>query len=371
MSLDSTPIPTPPPRRSKILPVAEASPLDAQDVSEMLPAVPVRSSNWRAGTSSLLLHVLALVTIALVFSQPAPQRVGGERVRTGEIVLAVLAEDSSETTYEAEEQSSADSADVDEQPALPSNFSSALELPQATPAAQPLPGAGTPVDLLALDANQMANPLQQRPQSLTLSEADIQQMAREQQALASRPPVGPTAKLNVFGSGEIEGRRFVFVIDRSASMGGQGLGVLARAEVELARAINGLTEDHWFQIVPYHGQATMMGQRAMLPATSERKQQVTDFVASLAAFGSTQHESGLYTALALKPDVIIFMTDGGYPELNPAEIDAFVTATRRHVVLHALQFGAGPNRPSNNFMQRLASETGGSYSYIDVTQWKR
>ena len=40
------------------------------------------------------------------------------------------------------------------------------------------------------------------------------------------------------------GRRFVFILDRSQSMGGQGLGVLSQAQNELSEAISRLQENH-------------------------------------------------------------------------------------------------------------------------------
>jgi hypothetical protein len=42
-------------------------------------------------------------------------------------------------------------------------------------------------------------------------------------------PTGPTAQLSLFGSANAEGRSFVFVIDRSNSMGGEGLGAITNA----------------------------------------------------------------------------------------------------------------------------------------------
>ena len=58
----------------------------------------------------------------------------------------------------------------------------------------------------------------------------------------SAGPSGPTAKMTLFGRAGV-GRSFVFLIDRSKSMGSQGLGAIAAAQRELVRepAENDLT----------------------------------------------------------------------------------------------------------------------------------
>ena len=77
-------------------------------------------------------------------------------------------------------------------------------------------------------------------------------IADDQRRIKAQQPVGNPASISVFGSGQLNGRRFVFVIDRSQSMGAGGLGVLDRARTELANAINQLESNHSFQIVAYH-----------------------------------------------------------------------------------------------------------------------
>ena len=39
--------------------------------------------------------------------------------------------------------------------------------------------------------------------------------------------------------------------------------------------------------------------------------------------------------------------------------------------IHCIQFGSGPQQETNNFMMEMARQNGGSYRYINVTQWNR
>jgi hypothetical protein len=175
----------------------------------------------------------------------------------------------------------------------------------------------------------------------------------------------------LFGSGELEGRSFVFLIDRSKSMGSGGLGVLAAARKELATAVADLKPHHTFQIVGYHDRSVSMGSRQMLGATDENKRLIPGFIDRLAAFGSTDHVVGLTAALAFNPDVIVFMTDGGYPELNDGDIESLARISRRATTVHCIQFGSGPLQIGQNFMTKLAKKNKGTFRYVDTDQWSK
>ena len=107
----------------------------------------------------------------------------------------------------------------------------------------------------------------------------------------------------------------------------------------------------------------------MLPATDANKKMVPGFVDRLAAFGSTDHLRGLSAALAFEPDVLVLMTDGGYPELNDGQIKMLSRLSRRNTTIHCLQFGSGPLQIRTNFMTKLAESNGGDFRYIDTNQW--
>lgn len=186
---------------------------------------------------------------------------------------------------------------------------------------------------------------------------------------AARPraqkPTGPTARLSLFGSNEAEGRSFVFLIDRSASMGGSGLGAIEAAAKELATSVASLEESHKFQVIAYNQKPLYLTAREMIPATAGNKQQLIDFVKNLPAFGSTEHEVGIYAALKLKPDAIFLLTDGGDPMLNTGQLKN-IRAASKGTTIHCLHFGSGPRGGERTFLESLAELTGGGYLYIDM-----
>jgi hypothetical protein len=179
-------------------------------------------------------------------------------------------------------------------------------------------------------------------------------------------PTGPTAQLSLFGSAKAEGRSFVFVIDRSNSMGGDGLGAIQAAAKELAARLDQLTAEQTFQVVAYNQAVAYFTNRELLPATSENKRQLVHFVANLGAFGQTEHSRGLLAALRLKPEVIFLLTDGGDPVLDPGQLRTIREQAAGRTSIHCLHFGRGMSPTANESFVRLAQENRGSYTYIDV-----
>jgi hypothetical protein len=181
-------------------------------------------------------------------------------------------------------------------------------------------------------------------------------------------PTGPTATMSLFGSAA-EGRSFVFAIDQSQSMGGDGLGAISAAAKELATAVAALGDEQKFQVVSYHRSASYFSGRELIAASDEHKAALVRFVANLVAAGPTEHEHGLRAALALKPEVIFLLTDGGDPHLKPAQIAALVDQAGKRTTIHCLHFGRSNDdeAPADHFLRRLAAATGGSYRFIAMS----
>jgi hypothetical protein len=228
-----------------------------------------------------------------------------------------------------------------------------------------------PIDTPTLDATAMTKPNSNAPESNTfeLSAEDLKMIESEQRLLRARAPKGTPASVRLFGGGEMKGRSFVFLIDRSHSMGASGLGVLRKARTELATGIADLKPYHTFQVVGYHDRIVTLSQRQMLDATDANKKMVPGFVERLAAFGATDHVRGLSAALAFEPDVVVFMTDGGYPILNDGQIKMLSRLSRRKTTVHCIQFGSGPLQIRTNFMTKLAKANQGTFRYVDTNQW--
>ena len=330
------------------------------------------STNWRPMLLSFLTHFFLVLLLLLLGFSTRSSAPPGELRRAGIVLSTANAE--KETEY-LDEKDLAEDAQED----VESETAEASLAPPPAPPALSNPVSAELPDLPGLesvepnqfDANQMAEAPNQSDTSsqYELSEADLKLIAADQRLIKSRKPVGEPATLSVFGAGGLKGRSFVFVIDRSQSMGAQGLGVIQAARSELSTAINQLEPHHKFQIVGYHERTVTVSKRQMLPATEENKKLVPVFIRNLAAFGGTNHENGLIAALVFKPDVIVLMTDGGYPELNDWKIKELRRMSKKGSSIHCIQFGVGGLQKQINFMTKLSTQTGGSFRYIDVAQW--
>jgi hypothetical protein len=324
-----------------------------------------RTGDLRSIGLSLGFHVFVLVLLGLLWTT-RPIGGGDEQPRRVEIVLA-----SSDEHPEYLEQTDLQEAEHSGED-TPASLSEMLPASDAPPidTAQMLDDAA-PIDLPlpGLDSTAMARPEARpgSPREIQLTPEQQEMLAAERAAFDARRPKGPATTLSVFGSGELTGRKFVFVIDRSKSMGGQGLNVLAAAADELSRAVNSLKEFHQFQIVAYHHQTLCISRRELLNATDDAKAQVGEFIDNLAAFGGTEHEAALIMALSMNPDVVVLITDGGLPELNESQLKR-ISRAAHGAQIHCIQFGSGPQQDLNTFMRLLAAQNSGTYRYIDANE---
>ena len=87
----------------------------------------------------------------------------------------------------------------------------------------------------------------------------------------------------------------------------------------------------------------------------------------MVADGGTRHLEALKIALRLAPDVIFFLTDGDEPQLRPNEL-AEIQRLNHGTAIHAIDFGAGPKASRVSFLERIAEENDGGYTYVDVTK---
>lgn len=327
-------------------------------------------SNWGSMGMSLLLHVSILVLLAFFFSGQSGAIGDTDALRSVKVVLTSVDESESQFEYQTEDQNeNVNSLSQEESfDALPSE--SSPELPEVE--LSELPGFEVDPNF-AVDASQMTTtPSNANPaEKYELTENDLKMIARDRVAIRRSAPKGDPANTQIFGSGNLSGRQFVFVIDRSKSMGGSGLGVLDMARNELSGALESLEDHHQFQVIAYHRSTVMIGERKLLFATDENKRRAPSFIQSLVAFGATRHDNGLTAALTFQPDVVVLMTDGGLPELNNGEIQAMAQMAGGRTEIHCVQFGSGANQERDNFMMRLATETDGSYRYIDVNEWDK
>jgi hypothetical protein len=168
-----------------------------------------------------------------------------------------------------------------------------------------------------------------------------------------------------------EGHKFVYVFDRSASMGGADRNALAGAKAELLVSLKDLGPAHCFQIIFYNETPAIFNPTGasydLLPASNENKAAVAKFAASISAAGGTRHVEALLLAIKLKPDVIFFLTDADEPKLSPSQL-ARLHREAAGITIHAIEFGFGPQADRDNFLVQLARENGGRHAYVDIAK---
>jgi hypothetical protein len=161
---------------------------------------------------------------------------------------------------------------------------------------------------------------------------------------------GPT----LFGI-PVTGKRVVFVLDRSLSMGLTG--AFRRARVELLACLRALPESASFQVVLYNRGAEPLPGRALLPAEEESFATVERILQKTLPEGETEHGRALAVALSLDPDAIYLVTDAD--DLTAAAVRQISAMNRRRVVLHTLDVSR--RQRAGGMLEALARQNGGQH----------
>jgi hypothetical protein len=181
-------------------------------------------------------------------------------------------------------------------------------------------------------------------------------------------PYAGYARTKLFGL-EAQGGKFVYVFDRSGSMGELGGKPLREAKHELLASLNDLDDRQQFYIVFYNEKPRLFDSGSskgrLVWATPENKKDAARFVDAVTADGGTDHMSALVVALQLKPDVIFLLTDGEQQDDLTAEdlkrIDRLNGGTSQ---INVIQFSPAP-RPDSTLID-LAKQNRGQHVFVDV-----
>ncbi len=196
-------------------------------------------------------------------------------------------------------------------------------------------------------------------------------------------------------------RSVVYAIDCSGSMATRH--ALDVAKRELLASLGQLPAEARFAGIFHNLKARILsddqGHRGLMPATAANRERVLAQLAGITPDGGTDHLTALNAALALKPEVIFFLTDAdlmtdgdvdevltdmGRPPRPEGNTDRdsrlrlqgffaqFRPASRvQQTRIHVIEFGRGPEGAPPAPLRRLAEATGGSYTYLDVRQFPR
>ena len=312
-----------------------------------------------AWLGSVLAHGLLVLLVATMLRDVHP---GAAREEVRTVGLALKHADDQREYFTDEADAAGDAADRDPQPQSGASHDAAAAsdltgladgppsdpttlLPAVTKPSAPTIGPGAP-----------AGGALQGATGLTAGPA------------ASRSVSKGRARTGVFGV-QGEGYKFVYVFDRSGSMGGSGQSSLAAAKIELLASIDRLEPHHQFQIVFYNNRPEVLdiiGRGRLVFATDQNKALARKFIAGIAADGSTDHEDPLLLALRLQPDVVFFLTDADEPSLGAAQLEKIRRLNGGVTSINTIEFGIGPDLRQENFLVRLARENGGQHTYVDM-----
>ena len=168
-----------------------------------------------------------------------------------------------------------------------------------------------------------------------------------------------------------EGRKFVYVFDRSGSMDGHAAQPLSAAKAELIASLKDLGQLQQFQIVFYNEQPRVFNPTGvagrLVFGTDQNKQLAQKFVGSITAFGNTRHEEALALALRMSPDVVFFLTDADEPRMTSEEL-ARIARLNPGATINTIEFGYGALLDRDNFLVKLAAQNNGTHVYVDVSK---
>lgn len=303
---------------------------------------------------STLVHATLLVILGLVL-RPEVHGVDGDSGRAGGIVI--VSTRSTQTEYfdqaDAEQQSSSDAGAVAKAETSP--FPNQVESPLDTSGIFPtLDGSIGPAG------------------GETSSLPDAGDLIS---GLGGGARTGSQATTQVFGA-QGTGTKFVYVFDRSSSMEGYGGRPLAAAKAELAGSLTVLKPTHQFQIIFYNENPSVFNPIPSSPArlmfgSDQNLDLARRFILSMQGSGGTEHLAPLKLALGMGPDVIFFLTDAQEPRLSEGELEVIRKSNRSSALINTIEFGAGPQQRSDNFLARLARQNNGQHVYVDVTKLPR
>jgi hypothetical protein len=313
------------------------------------------SRSWAAGLSSSLLHALLLLAL-LAWWRPIPR--GNLAATDRGVGLAIPHTLNDRQTF-----------------ALVDADSSSEAIDRAQAAAEQL-----------LAQQQADSPLSQLDQLLSelagaAPSASSADAIREQSGgLGDLPPAAGGGGRSAVSATQTElfgiratGSTFLYVFDRSGSMSAESGRPMLAARRELIGSLQSLRDINQFQILFYNDsllgfRGSHTGRSGLVFADEPTRRAAIDFVRGVQADGGTDHLLALNRALTFGAEVIFFLTDADDP-LSQFELDRLV---RRIVdsgaTLHSIEFGTGPRRPTQGWIESLARRGGGQHRYIDILQ---
>lgn len=168
-----------------------------------------------------------------------------------------------------------------------------------------------------------------------------------------------------------EGRKFVYVIDRSYSMADKR--AFESAKRELLASLDRLTPGKEFQVIFYNDdpEPLRLAGKGLAPVSGRLMELAKERIAGTTSFGGTNHEKALRMAIEYRPDVIFYLTDAD--DMDKKTINMLTQLNQRGKgrrsasTIHVIQFyNSELPEPPKKTARQLAEKNHGTFRLVDV-----
>lgn len=169
---------------------------------------------------------------------------------------------------------------------------------------------------------------------------------------------GGGGEANFLGT-SARGNRFCIIADNSGSMGGAPLEYV---KAEILKTLGNARGSAKFYVIFFNSRAVPQPVEKWVSGKNEVNE-VAEWIRNVRAEGGTEPITGFEAAFKLQPapDVIYFMTDGGFDAAQVGRIKQLNDRLRRPAVVHTMAF---LNRDGESLLSRIASQNRGTYKFV-------
>jgi secreted protein with Ig-like and vWFA domain len=107
----------------------------------------------------------------------------------------------------------------------------------------------------------------------------------------------------------------------------------------------------------------------MVDATKNNREDAIRFIKSEIARGGTKHLKPILAAIEQAPDAIFFLTDGDDNDaMSPMQLNEIKRKNKKNIQINVIQFGNGKYQTPSDFLQQIAKDNNGKYTYINIQE---